>query len=52
MSISVERQGNEAIIKLGLQVDEVNKGFNKAIAKINKQVSIPGFRKGKAPRNI
>jgi trigger factor len=52
MSISVERQGNEATIKLGLQATEVNKGFNKAIAKINKQVNIPGFRKGKAPRNI
>jgi len=52
MSISVERQGNEAIIKLGLQAADVNKGFNKAVAKINKQVNIPGFRKGKAPRNI
>jgi trigger factor len=52
MSISVEKQGNEAIIKLGLQAAEVNKGFNKAVAKINKQVNIPGFRKGKAPRNI
>ncbi|MDD4321082.1 MAG: trigger factor [Acidaminococcaceae bacterium] len=52
MSISVEKQGNEATIKLVLSAAEVNKGFNKAIAKINKQVNIPGFRKGKAPRHI
>lgn len=52
MSISVEKVGNEATIKLGLAAVEVNKGFNKAIAKINKQVNIPGFRKGKAPRHI
>ena len=29
-----------------------SKGFKKAISKIANSVNIPGFRKGKAPRNI
>ncbi|MEG0798626.1 MAG: trigger factor [Acidaminococcaceae bacterium] len=52
MNVSVERIANEASIKIELPAVEVNKGFTKAIQKIAKQVNIPGFRKGKAPRNI
>ena len=52
MSVSVEKQGNEATLKMSLSAAEVNKGFNRAVAAINKQVNIPGFRKGKAPRPI
>jgi trigger factor len=49
MSVSVERKGNEATLKVSLPVEDVAKAFEKAVAKINKQVTIPGFRKGKAP---
>lgn len=52
MNVSVERVVNEATIKIVLPAEEVKKGFVKATAKIAKQVNIPGFRKGKAPRNI
>lgn len=52
MSVTVERQGNEATIKMSVPAAEVNKGFNRAVASINRQVNIPGFRKGKAPRPI
>lgn len=52
MNVTVERVGNDATLKITLPAEEVNKGFKKAVAKIAAQVNIPGFRKGKAPRNI
>lgn len=52
MNVTVERVGNDATLKITLPAEEVNKGFKKAVAKIADQVNIPGFRKGKAPRNI
>lgn len=52
MNVTVERVVNEATLKITLPAEEVNKGFKKAVAKIAGQVNIPGFRKGKAPRNI
>lgn len=52
MDVTVERVGNDATLKITLPAEEVNKGFKKAVAKIAGQVNIPGFRKGKAPRNI
>lgn len=52
MNVAVERVGNDATLKITLPAEEVNKGFKKAVAKIAGQVNIPGFRKGKAPRNI
>lgn len=52
MNVTVERVGNDATLKITLPAEEVNKGFKKAVEKIAGQVNIPGFRKGKAPRNI
>lgn len=52
MNVTVERVGNDATLKITLPAEEVNKGFKKAVAKIAGQVNVPGFRKGKAPRNI
>lgn len=52
MNVTVERVGNDATLKITLPAEEVNKGFKKAVAKIAGRVNIPGFRKGKAPRNI
>ncbi len=52
MNVSVERVANEATLKITAEAAVVNDGFKQAIAKIAKSVNIPGFRKGKAPRNI
>ncbi|MCH3950276.1 MAG: trigger factor [Acidaminococcus sp.] len=52
MSVSVERNGNDATLKITLTTEEVAEGFKKAVARVNKQVTIPGFRKGKAPRRV
>lgn len=52
MNVTVERVENEATLKITAPADAVNAGFKKAVAKIANSVNIPGFRKGKAPRNI
>ncbi len=52
MSVSLERNGNEATLKIFLPVEDVAKAFDKAVARINRQVTIPGFRKGHAPRKV
>lgn len=53
MKINVEKEPNN-IVKLEIEVpakDAVNE-YNKAVRKVSEYVNIPGFRKGKAPRNI
>ena len=52
MNVNVTREGNEATLKITVPAVEVNKAFKQAVTKIANQVNIPGFRKGKAPRNI
>lgn len=52
MNVTVERVENEATLKITAPAAVVNDGFKKAVAKIADNVNIPGFRKGKAPRNI
>ena len=52
MNVTVERVENEATLKITAPSAVVNDGFKKAVAKIANNVNIPGFRKGKAPRNI
>ena len=52
MNVSVTREGNDATLKISVSVAEVDKSFKQAVARIANQVRIPGFRPGKAPRNI
>ena len=52
MNVTVERVGNEATLKITAEAAVVNNGFKQAVQKIAQSVNIPGFRKGKAPRNI
>ena len=52
MNVTVERVENEATLKITAPAADVDAGFKKAVAKIANSVNIPGFRKGKAPRNI
>ncbi len=49
---SIERNGNEATVVVEIDKDLMEKGVNAAYLKARKQIMIPGFRKGKAPRKM
>ena len=49
---SIERKGNEATIVVEIDKELMESGVNKAYMKARKQIMIPGFRKGKAPRKM
>lgn len=53
MKINLEKEPNN-VVKLDIEIpakDAVTE-YNKAVKKISEYVNIPGFRKGKAPRNM
>ena len=49
---SIERKGNEATIVVEIDKELMESGVNKAYLKARKNIMIPGFRKGKAPRKM
>lgn len=49
---SIERNGNEATIVVEIDKELMESGVNKAYLKTRKNILIPGFRKGKAPRKM
>ena len=49
---SIERNGNEATIVVEIDKELMESGVNKAYMKARKNIMIPGFRKGKAPRKM
>ena len=49
---SIEKKGNEATIVVEIDKELMESGVNKAYMKARKQIMIPGFRKGKAPRKM
>ena len=49
---SVERNGNQATIVVEIDKELMESGVNKAYMKARKNIMIPGFRKGKAPRKM
>ena len=49
---NIERNGNEATIVVEIDKDLMEAGINKAYLKARKQILVPGFRKGKAPRKM
>ncbi len=49
---SIERNGNQATIVVEVDKELMETGVSKAYLKIRKTISIPGFRKGKAPRKM
>ena len=49
---SVEKNGNQATVVVEIDKELMEKGVNKAYLKARKNIMIPGFRKGKAPRKI
>lgn len=53
MNVKIEKEANN-VVKLDIEVpakDAVS-AYNKAVKQISEYVNIPGFRKGKAPRNM
>lgn len=53
MKVTTEKIDNHKVV-LEIQVpqEEVKNGLDLAFAKLSKKVNIPGFRKGKVPRNV
>lgn len=53
MKINLEKEPNN-IVKLDIEIPakDAVAGYNKAVKKVSEYINIPGFRKGKAPRNI
>ena len=49
---SIERNGNQATIIVEIDKELMEKGVNAAYMKARKNIMIPGFRKGKAPRKM
>ncbi|MBQ9929961.1 MAG: trigger factor [Oscillospiraceae bacterium] len=49
---SIERNGNQATIVVEVDKELMETGVSKAYLKVRKTISIPGFRKGKAPRKM
>lgn len=53
MDIKIEvGKAHERTLKVHVEWSEMEPGFEKKLAKLNKQVNRPGFRPGKIPRNI
>ena len=49
---STEKNGNQATVVVEIDKELMESGVNKAYMKARKNIMIPGFRKGKAPRKI
>ncbi len=49
---SIERNGNQATVVVEIDKELMENGVNKAYLKARKNIMIPGFRKGKAPRKM
>ena len=49
---SVEKNGNQATVVVEIDKELMESGVNKAYMKARKNIMIPGFRKGKAPRKM
>lgn len=49
---SVEKNGNQATVVVEVDKELMESGVNKAYLKARKNIMIPGFRKGKAPRKM
>ena len=53
MSSVIERiENNQVVITFTVAKEEVSAAFAKAFKTVGEKVNVPGFRKGKAPRNI
>ncbi|GEL77434.1 trigger factor [Tenuibacillus multivorans] len=47
-----KKEGNEGVLTFEVDTDKFDQALDQAFKKVVKQVQVPGFRKGKVPRNI
>ncbi|RIO14979.1 trigger factor [Mammaliicoccus sciuri] len=47
-----KKEGNQGLLTVTVPKEEVDKGLDKAFKKVVKQINVPGFRKGKMPRQL
>ena len=53
MSTTWEKKGtNDGELSFEISIDEISKGLDSAFARIKKNLSVPGFRKGKVSRQV
>ena len=53
MSAKIENLENNIVkVDITIEAKVAEKAYNNAVSKMAKQVNIPGFRKGKAPKNV
>lgn len=53
MKIDVQKEEtHSAVIALEIEVDKVNIEYNKVCKRLSQRLNIPGFRRGKAPRQV
>ena len=45
-------EGNRGVLTVEVEAEKVNKGLDAAFNKVVKQINVPGFRKGKMPRQM
>ncbi|WP_044736397.1 trigger factor [Geobacillus kaustophilus] len=51
MSVKWEKlEGNEGVLTVEVDAEKVNEGLDAAFKKVVKNITLPGFRKGKVPR--
>lgn len=47
-----KQEGNEGLLTVTVPAEEFNQALDEAFVKVSKDVSLPGFRKGKIPRQM
>jgi trigger factor len=53
MKVDVRREApSRAVLEIELPPDQVSQGKERALARLNQRVEIPGFRRGKAPKTL
>ena len=54
MNVKSKKKGEHSTVELVIEVDakSFDEAVNRVYLKQRKRISIPGFRKGKAPRNM
>ena len=51
-AVFTKGEGNKGTIKFEVPVDVYEKGIDAAFNDVKKQITVPGFRKGKMPKQV